>query len=117
MVKTTGREGATTCICVQGTKLGSWCSQGAFDPLNAGQRLKAMGRGEIRVRLTPAHPRIAQAPGGSTLGPEQVEPGADFTQLGMTRFRAELWSLTLEELEFLYIPTDLQNSSLRTNSA
>ena len=66
-------------------------------------------RALVRVRPTPADPRIARAPGGSTLGPEQVEPGADFTQLGMTRFRAELGSLTLEELEFLSSngPTDL----------
>ena len=44
--------------------------------------LESHGKGEIWVRLTPAHPKVARAPGGSTLGRVEGEPGADFTCLG-----------------------------------
>ena len=71
-------------------------------PLNAALLPESHGRGETRVRLTPAHPKVARAPGGSTLGRVEGEPGADFTHLGAVKlklFRAsKFWSLPLAQL-------------------
>jgi hypothetical protein len=46
--------------------------------------IRATLRGENRVSSTPAHPEVARAPGGDTLGRVWGELDADFTALGST---------------------------------
>jgi len=55
--------------------------------------------GEARVRLTPAHVKVARAQGGITPGPEEGEPGADFTNLGTGRFGTILFAYLLLIME------------------